>query len=392
MVLRRVVLLVLGVLTIHALPSLSAAQSGVDCRISVAPPPLPVYDQPPIPAHGYIWTPGYWAWGEEGYYWTPGTWVEPPSVGMLWTPGYWGWSDRAYIWHAGYWGPHVGFYGGINYGFGYVGVGFEGGRWENGSFAYNTAVTNIGSVHITNVYSATVVNNTTITNVSFNGGNGGTITQPTPQERAAEHEQHVPATAAQTQHERTASTNRALLASVNSGKPAVAATAKPGELSGHGVIAARSAGSVEGPQQHLPAAQRPASSERPATALTPPHSSGTPEHSNTPEHPNQKHEEAKPVEAPPAARAAAKTSAGSERAKETFVPPKPATAAPKPRSQEPKRVAMRPETSPQTNPAVASRPGAPHQAAPHLPQAPKPTANKPKPQAAHQAQKKPDHR
>ena len=26
--------------------------------------------------------------------------------------------------NAGYWGPHVGFYGGINYGYGYGGVGY----------------------------------------------------------------------------------------------------------------------------------------------------------------------------------------------------------------------------------------------------------------------------
>ena len=32
-----------------------------------------------------------------------------------------GW--RSLLWHAGYWGPHVGFYGGVNYGYGYGGVG-----------------------------------------------------------------------------------------------------------------------------------------------------------------------------------------------------------------------------------------------------------------------------
>ena len=31
---------------------------------------------------------------------------------------------------AGYWGPHVGYYGGVNYGFGYMGVGFAGGAWR----------------------------------------------------------------------------------------------------------------------------------------------------------------------------------------------------------------------------------------------------------------------
>jgi len=50
---------------------------------SEPPPALPQYDQPPIPAPGYIWTPGYWAWGQQGYYWVPGAWTEPPYQGAL---------------------------------------------------------------------------------------------------------------------------------------------------------------------------------------------------------------------------------------------------------------------------------------------------------------------
>src|SRR5882757_5667005 len=100
--------------------------------IVVAPPILPVYEQPPIPAAGYMWTPGYWAYGDDGYFWVPGTWVQPPSVGVLWTPGYWGWSNGVYAWNAGYWGPHIGYYGGINYGYGYVGTGYAGGYWSGG--------------------------------------------------------------------------------------------------------------------------------------------------------------------------------------------------------------------------------------------------------------------
>ena len=49
-------------------------------------------------------------------------------------------------------GRHVGFYGGVNYGFGYGGSGYEGGRWDNGQFAYNRTVNNFGSVRVTNVY------------------------------------------------------------------------------------------------------------------------------------------------------------------------------------------------------------------------------------------------
>src|SRR5271168_391303 len=135
-----------------AVPAAAQAQIAVGVSINVAPPAIPVYVQPPCPTEGFLWTPGYWAWGGSDYYWVPGVWVAPPRVGFLWTPGYWGFVGGAYGWHAGYWGPHVGFYGGINYGFGYGGVGFIGGEWRGGVFAYNTAVANFGSVHVTNVY------------------------------------------------------------------------------------------------------------------------------------------------------------------------------------------------------------------------------------------------
>jgi hypothetical protein len=223
-------------LMMMAVPVAAMAQTLV---IRIAPPELPVYEQPALPAYGYIWAPGYWAYGPDGYFWVPGTWVQPPSVGLLWTPGYWGWRDGVYGFNAGYWGPHIGFYGGVNYGFGYGGVGYEGGRWNNGVFAYNQTVNNFGGVRITNVYSQTIVNNASVTRVSFNGGTGGTTVQPTQQEQAAAREPHVAPTAMQTQHQQAASTNKTLLASVNHGNPAVAATSKPGEFSGKGVVPAR---------------------------------------------------------------------------------------------------------------------------------------------------------
>src|SRR5579863_997894 len=84
-----------------------------------APPPLPEYDQPPCPGDDYIWTPGYWDYSSEGYYWVPGAWVNAPYQGALWTPGYWDYSGSRYGFHHGYWGRHIGYYGGINYGYGY---------------------------------------------------------------------------------------------------------------------------------------------------------------------------------------------------------------------------------------------------------------------------------
>ncbi|MGB2591674.1 MAG: YXWGXW repeat-containing protein [Candidatus Acidiferrum sp.] len=232
-------LLLMG-LAILALPAVSSAQISVGIAVHIGPPALPVYDQPICPTAGYLWTPGYWGYGPDGYYWVPGTWVQPPEVGVLWTPGYWGWGDGGYFWHAGYWGPHVGFYGGINYGFGYGGVGFVGGRWDHGVFAYNTAVLHVNTAIIHTTYvDRTVIVHENVNRVSFNGGAGGITAHATASEMAVEHEHHFAATSMQTEHEHSASTNHALLASVNHGRPAVAATARPGEVSGHGAVAAR---------------------------------------------------------------------------------------------------------------------------------------------------------
>ena len=221
-----------------SLSAASFAQIAVGISVRVAPPALPVYTQPICPGPGHIWTPGYWAWNDDaGYYWVPGTWVAAP-VGLLWTPGYWGWSDGVYAWHGGYWGPHIGFYGGVNYGFGYGGVGFAGGEWRGRSFYYNRSVTNI--TNVTTVYNKTVIVNEN--HVAFNGGEGGVAARPTHEEERAEHEHHTERLAAQTRHEHMASQNKQNFASENHGRPAIAATAKPGEFKGKGVVAAKSAG------------------------------------------------------------------------------------------------------------------------------------------------------
>jgi hypothetical protein len=217
------------------------ALAAVFVSVSIAPPALPAYVQPPLPGPGYLWEPGYWAYADVGYYWVPGTWVMAPQPGLLWTPAYWGWTDGAYLFHAGYWGPHVGFYGGINYGFGYGGVGYVGGRWDHGVFAYNRAVNHVSFTNVHNVYNERVVNRT-VSRVSFNGGNGGIQARPTPGEEAFEHESHLPATAQQAQHQQAASANRAQFASVNHGRPGVAASARPGAFSGHGVVHAKAGG------------------------------------------------------------------------------------------------------------------------------------------------------
>jgi len=217
----------IGALALALVPAASFA--GVFISVGIAPPALPVYVQPVAPGDGYLWNPGYWAYGPAGYYWVPGVWVRPPQVGLLWTPGYWGWGSGAYLWHAGYWGPHVGFYGGINYGFGYGGVGFFGGHWVGGTFAYNTAVLNVDRTVIHNTY----IENVHVTNVgvhtAFNGGEGGIQAHPSVEEQQWSHEAHVAPTAEQQQHVQMASADRSNFASANGGHPQNAAFSRVGE-------------------------------------------------------------------------------------------------------------------------------------------------------------------
>jgi hypothetical protein len=49
-------------------------------------------------------------------------------------------------------GLHVGFYGGVNYGFGYDGDGFHGGLWEGEHFAYSATVMNVNCPMVRNTF------------------------------------------------------------------------------------------------------------------------------------------------------------------------------------------------------------------------------------------------
>ena len=226
----------------------ATAFSQVSIAIRIGPPVLPVYEQPVCPGEGYIWTPGYWAYDYDvnDYYWVPGTWVLAPEPGYLWTPGYWGWAGDRFIFHEGYWGPRVGFYGGINYGFGYFGNGYEGGRWDHDRFFYNRSVNNINIVNIHNVYNTTIVHETVVNRVSYNGGNGGINMHPTHEQEEIEHERHVAPVPAQVQHMQAARGDREQRASVNHGRPNVAASPKPGEFH-EGAIPSK-----EGEQNYVP--------------------------------------------------------------------------------------------------------------------------------------------
>jgi hypothetical protein len=223
-----------------AIPATVFGQIGV--RVTIGPPPLPIYEQPICPGDGYLWTPGYWAYDDSisDYYWVPGTWVMAPEEGYLWTPGYWGWGDGGYFFNEGYWGLTVGFYGGINYGFGYYGEGYGGGRWENGHFFYNRSESHVDEANIHNVYNEKVEHANNDNRVSYNGGKGGIEARPNAQQEATAKERHIPAVDAQTQHMQTARTNPEQRAGMNHGKPAIAATSKPGELAEHAAPAKES--------------------------------------------------------------------------------------------------------------------------------------------------------
>jgi WXXGXW repeat (2 copies) len=200
-----------------------------DEQASEPPPPLPIYEQPPAPEPDYLWTPGYWAWANEGYYWVPGCWVAAPYRGALWTPGYWAFVGSNYRFHHGFWGLHIGFYGGVNYGFGYFGHGYYGGYWDNDHFRYNTAVNRIDRNRIPYVYARDVpVNYRRADNhVSFDGGRGGLHERPLAAEIEVLHERRNAPMQSQIQIQREAGQNRQQFFNQNRGRPGMAVAARP---------------------------------------------------------------------------------------------------------------------------------------------------------------------
>jgi hypothetical protein len=244
---RRIFLSTLALMLLSSASFVAPARGQVAIGVTVAfaPPDLPVYEQPLCPGVDYLWVPGYWAWDGDDYFWVPGTWVLAPQPGFFWTPGYWAWGGNGFFFTTGYWGPVVGFYGGINYGFGYFGHGYEGGRWEGEHFFYNRTVNNVNVTVIHNTYNTTIVNRTA-TRVSYNGGDGGINARATSEEEAAARGRHMGPVEAQTRHIQEARRNPELRVSQNRGLPPIAATAKPGELRGGQIVAAREAGAVHG--------------------------------------------------------------------------------------------------------------------------------------------------
>jgi hypothetical protein len=139
----------------------------------------------------------------------------------------------------------VGYYGGVNYGFGYMGIGFAGGMWRGGVFAYNTAVMHVGIgggwAHNTYEDRAIVDRNTVArgSRVAFSGGPGGINHPATAEERVAERDQHVGATSFQSQHLATARADHTSYAKANGGRPQNLAASRPLAAESHPAPATR---------------------------------------------------------------------------------------------------------------------------------------------------------
>ena len=265
----------------------SGSSSAIDVGVSIgiAPPPLPVYAQPPCPVDGYLWSPGYWAYDPNAgdYYWVPGVWVQPPSFGLLWTPGYWGCVGGFYRWNVGYWGPHCGFYGGVNYGCGYYGSGFCGGVWSGNHFRYNTAVFNVNRTVIHNTYVDHSGIRGNYNHTSFNGP-GGIRATPSAQERAAMNGRHYQATAQQNSQRTAARQDRSQFSKVNNGRPG---TTTMSSVNGHRFNSqghAATAGPAGG-VTHA-AAKTPTHTEAERSSSN--HNAGLPQHSTAPAHVSHK--------------------------------------------------------------------------------------------------------
>ena len=296
----------LSVLLLSAVAGIAQAQIGVSISVDLAPPALPVYDQPAIPGDGYMWTPGYWGWNasDNDYFWVPGTWVNAPYAGALWTPGYWGMEGNRYRWNQGYWGDHTGYYGGINYGFGYAGVGYQGGYWDHGAFNYNRSVNNVNNVHISNAYTARITGAQN-SRVSFNGGRGGVQMTATKNEQIINSMPHNHGTEQQMQHETMAGKQTGQRMSANHGVPTVAATPEAGLFNSNRNEAGRAEQRPAARSQQRAPEQRPAVQQRPpeqrqpeqehgAQRATEPRQAARPAPAARPEgHPAPEHEEHK---------------------------------------------------------------------------------------------------
>ena len=85
-------LTILFVLALAAVCGSQAFAAGIQFSVNIAPPPIAVFDQPPYPGDGDIWTLGYYQYCDYGYYWVPGQWVIPPARARCGRPAIGAWN------------------------------------------------------------------------------------------------------------------------------------------------------------------------------------------------------------------------------------------------------------------------------------------------------------
>jgi len=193
-----------------------------------------------------------------------------------------------------------------------------------------------------------VINNTTVNRISYNGGNGGVTARPNSEQEAAAHEKHIAPVAVQTQHAQAARANPQQRASVNQGKPAIAATPKPGAFNAG--VPAKQAGAPYKPEGKSAAAQLPAKTPPAQPANNVPRPS-TAERSS----PEPRNEVPRPTTAPEKATAPRpeNTPRPVENASRNESKPQP-ESAPHPEAAPRAETASRPENAP--HPEAAAKP------------------------------------
>src|SRR5487761_1838247 len=120
-------------------------------------------------------------------------------------------------------------------------MAYEGGYWRGDHFFYNRSVNRIDINIIHDTYNRRIVERN-FSRVSYTGGRGGIDARPTRRDEMAARERHINPTREQIQHRDYARGNRAQWASQNHGRPGSAATRRPGQFNGRGVVRANRAG------------------------------------------------------------------------------------------------------------------------------------------------------
>lgn len=88
-----------GAFTVNSAPA--EARPAVTIYATTAPPPLRVERMPPA-RRGYVWAPGYWAWGHHRYAWQPGHWVRARH-GYHYRPARWERYNNRWRYYGGNW-------------------------------------------------------------------------------------------------------------------------------------------------------------------------------------------------------------------------------------------------------------------------------------------------